>query len=342
MIAHHERVRELHLERAPQRAGQLRQAVGDLERLLPLQVLLEVLRARLDLAVAEQVVQEAVHRRASQQRRIQLDRDVHVHLGQQEPRDPLDLVRRAAVEGRERDLVRQTRREVEVAQVREIRGDLAAQPLDLGARVLHALDPGADLGRTDAGQVVADAHVVERVRLAGVAGDARCAEHVHEHGARHVLAQAFGEAQLLAPLDVVADVGGVDARPRDRQPVVDLDRLELEDAAPGQPRQHHVLGHLVLRAGRGAERVRRAMAVEEDGGVEVRGAAPELARGQVEDLRLALVLAKHPAHERREGRGDQLSHGAPSWSHTAPTALPRPPGRGNGRSAPRGPPRSAR
>ncbi len=123
-----------------------------------------------------------------------------------------------------------------------------------------------------------------------------------------VLAQAVGQPQLLAPFDVVAHGGGVDARPGQDQAVVDLDGLELEDAAPGQPGQHDVLRHLVLGAGRGSDRARRAPSVEEHGGVEVRRAVPELARGQVEDLPLTLVLAEHPAQEGAEGRADQLRH----------------------------------
>jgi hypothetical protein len=74
VVADDQRVRELHLEGAAERARQLRQAVGDLERLAPLQVLLEVLRARPDLLVPEQPVQDAVDRLAAEQGRVELDR----------------------------------------------------------------------------------------------------------------------------------------------------------------------------------------------------------------------------------------------------------------------------
>ncbi len=311
VVAHHERVRELHLERAAARACHLGQPVRDLERLVPLQVLVEVLRARPHLVVPEDVVQEAVHRLPAEQGRVELDRHVHVHLREQETDDAFDLPRGAAVKGRQGDLVGELGGEVEVAPAPQVVGDLAPQGLDLGAGVLHRVDPGPHLGRADAGQVVAHAHVEDGVLLEPVGGQPEQVvrlEHVEEHRARHVLAQTVGQPQLLAPFDVVADRGGVDARPGQDQAVVDLDGLELEDAAPGQPGQHDVLRHLVLGAGRGSDRARRAPSVEEHGGVEVRRAVPELARGQVEDLPLTLVLAGHPAQEGAEGRADQLRH----------------------------------
>ena len=302
-----QRVGELDLERAPARAGELGEPVGDLQGLLPLQVLGEVLRPRADLVVAEHVVQEAVHRLPAEQRRVELHGHVHVHLGEEEAHDPLDLARRAAMERRESDLVGEGGGEVDVAEAREVGRDLAAHRLHLGAGVLHRLDPAPHLRRPDAGEVVAHAHVQDRLLLEHVGGlpeQVRLLQDVDEHRAGHVLAQALREAQLLAPLDVVADGDGVDAGPGDHQPVVDLHGLQLEDPAPRQPRQHDVLRHLVLRARRGAERARRAMAVEEDRRVEVGRAVPELARGQVEDLSLALVLAEHPPQQVRERRGD--------------------------------------
>ncbi len=82
----------------------------------------------------------------------------------------------------------------------------------------------------------------------------RVPQHVDQHRALHVLIERLGDAQLLRPLDVVADVGRVDARPRDLQLVVDLDRLELHDPPAGEPGEHEVLSHLRLRPGRRARR----------------------------------------------------------------------------------------
>ena len=311
VVLDHERVRELHLEPAPARAGQLREAVGHLQGLSPLQVLVEVLRPRADLVVAEDVVQQPVHGLPAEQRRVELHGDVDVHLGEEEADDALDLARRAAVEGGERDLVGERRGELEIPEAGEVGSDLPAPRLHFDPGVLHGLDPTPHRRRPDAGQVVADAHVQDRVLLEDVgrlAEEVRVLQHVDEHGAGHVLAQALLQAQLLAPLDVVADGGGVDAGPRDHEPVVDLDRLQLEDPAARQPREHDILRHLVLRPRGGAQRTGRAAAVKEDGGVEVGGAVPELAGGQVEHLALALVLAKHPPQQVRKRGRYQLGH----------------------------------
>ena len=88
----------------------------------------------------------------------------------------------------------------------------------------------------------------------------------------HVLLERLLERQLLRPLDVVADRLHVDARPRDRQPVVDLHRLQLDDAAAGEPRQHDVLRELRVRPGGGAERRRGRAAVDAHRQVEVAAA----------------------------------------------------------------------
>ena len=87
--------------------------------------------------VAEDVVEQAVHRLLPEERRVELHGDVEAHLLHQEDGHRLDLVRRAAVEGRERHLVGEGRAEVEVAQAAELVRDLAPQGLDLGPRVLH-------------------------------------------------------------------------------------------------------------------------------------------------------------------------------------------------------------
>ena len=125
VVAHHQRVRELQAEFAAEGARPLGQAVRHLQRLRPLEVLLEVLGSRLDLGVAENVVEEPVHRLLAEKRGIELDGDVKAHLLHQEDGHRLDLVRRAAVEGRERHLVGKGRAEVEVAQASVLVRDLA-------------------------------------------------------------------------------------------------------------------------------------------------------------------------------------------------------------------------
>ena len=112
---------------------------------------------------------------------------------------------------------------IEVAQRREPARNFVAQPLDAFARVDHAADEVDDLRRLDAGQVVADRHVVDRLaarcRPSTTSPNGRpktsrrVAQHVDQHRPLHVLVERLGDAQLLRPLDVVADVRGVDARP---------------------------------------------------------------------------------------------------------------------------------
>ena len=129
-----------------------------------------------------------------------------------------------------------------------------------------------------------------------------------EHRRLDVLLERLVERQLLRPLDVVAHRLHVDARPRDRQRVVDLDSLQLDDAAAGEPREHDVLRELRVRAGRRPERRRGHAAVHADRQIVRRGPGEELARGQVED-RLPLVeLPEHAANERAKRVRTQPRH----------------------------------
>ena len=83
----------------------------------------------------------------------------------------------------------------------------------------------------------------------------RVPQHVDQHRALHILVERIGDAQFLRPLDVVADVRRVDARPGDLQLVVDLNRFEFHDPPAGEPGEHEVLRHLRLRPRRRAGRI---------------------------------------------------------------------------------------
>ena len=267
MVAHDQRVRELEAELPPEGARALDEPVRHLERLAPLQVPLEVLRPRLDVAVAEDVVEEPVDRVSPEERGVELHGDVKAHLLHEEDGHRLDLVRRAAVEGRKRHLVGERRPEVEVPQATQLVRDLPAHGLDLGPRVLHRGDPGPHRGRADAGEVVAHAQVEDGLvarRVVRPSEQPFRARDVDQHRALHVLAQALGEAQLLAPLHVVAHGLHVDAGPRDREAVVHLDRLELDEAPAREPGEQDVLGHLPVGPGGGPDGVGRAVAVDAD------------------------------------------------------------------------------
>ncbi len=141
----------------------------------------------------------------------------------------------------------------------------------------------------------------------------RVPQHVDQHRTLHVLVERLGDAQLLRPLDVVADVRRVDARARYFQLVVDLDRLELHDPPAGEPGEHEVLSHLRLRTGgRARRRFRprdREIAPTNRGGeaASAAGTIP-LPRRQVEDRLLVAKLQPHPLDHVGERRAEEIDH----------------------------------
>ena len=315
IVLDYERVGELDADLAAVIARHRAQRVQDLQRLLVLQVLLERLAPQAQMAVAELIDQEFVHPLVAEQRRVELDDRVQPLALDQVAGDRLDLFGRAAVEGRQRHAVGDPPGQRQVAVGGQLSAQLAPQLGEQRARVAHAVQERAHLVGADALQVVADADVVDRV-AAGVEGRllvegaerARGREDGDQVGGLGVLAQRLRYAQLLRPLDVVADVRHVDAGPRDAQLVVHLHGLELDDAAARQPRQDDVLRQLRVRAGRRAHR-RGGAAAEVAGAQVARVRPPPLAHRQVEDRTRALDLLAHPPHQRGEGQGRELGHG---------------------------------
>ncbi len=123
-------VRELDPEAEAELGGGLAQPADHLHRLLPGGVAREGAVGHPEVVVAELVVEQPARLLRPQQHRVELDDGVQPQLAHQELDDLLDLVRRAAVEGRQRHAVRELRRVVEVAQPGEAVGDLAAEALD--------------------------------------------------------------------------------------------------------------------------------------------------------------------------------------------------------------------
>ena len=65
---------------------------GDkIQRFVELQILLKCLRADLDLAIAQHIVQQVFHLARAQQRGVHLDADVAAHFRQQESDDALNF-----------------------------------------------------------------------------------------------------------------------------------------------------------------------------------------------------------------------------------------------------------
>ena len=121
----------------------------------------------------------------------------------------------------ERERVRQVRGILQIAGPRIVRGNFGTQLFDHGAGVAHAVQELLHLFAFDAGQIVADAEVENcfaRGAQQCIAAKRRiAAEHFDQHRAGDVFAQRIGHQQFLRPLDVVADVGHVDAGAADRQ-----------------------------------------------------------------------------------------------------------------------------
>jgi len=138
-------------------------------------------------------------------------------------------------------------------------------------------------------------------------GQAHPLERGEEERGLCVLGLRLADAQLLRPLDVEADVGGVDAGAGDDQAVVDLHRLQLADAGAGEERERDVLRQLSMGTRGGADDGGRAVAVEAPRQVD-RRAVPHLGEGQVEDRFMGLPLAQGATDQQGERLRDQL-HG---------------------------------
>ncbi len=158
----------------------------------------------------------------------------------------------------------------------------------------------------DAVQVVAHAHVEDRLAEAVAGRHGPRAQHLDQHRALDVLLERLLELELLRPLDVEADGVHVDARARDVQLVEHLDRLELHDPAAAEPRQHEVLRHLGLRPRRRPQRARGVAAVEGHREIEILETTDELRGGEMEDRPAVLQLVEHVLDERRERKGSQV------------------------------------
>ena len=304
-----QRVGELHPEGEPQLPRGVPQPADDLHRLAPGRVALEGALRHREVVVAQLVVEQLPGDLGPQQHRVELDDAVEPVLAHEEVDDALDLVRRAAVEGGQRQGVGEPVGVVEIAQRPALFGDLPAQALDDGAAVEHALDERLHARRADAGEVVSHAHVPgQRLEPGRHLHRSALAQDLDEHRPLDVLLERLLQLELLGPLGVQPHRVDVDAGPRDLQLVVDLDGLELLDAAAPQPGEDDVLRHLGLRPGRGAQGARGAPAVEVHGEIEVRVARHEATDRQVEDRLLGVELDEHSAHQGAERVRPQGGH----------------------------------
>ncbi|MCG3121338.1 MAG: hypothetical protein ALAOOOJD_04382 [bacterium] len=105
-----------------------------------------------------------------------------------------------------------------------------AQFFDDGGGVFDRVEPLANRRALNAFEIVADTDIEDRlgfgqriVLFEHVGGN----KHFDEHVPGNVLAQRLLQPQLLRPFDVVADIGHVDARPRDFELIENLHGFEL-------------------------------------------------------------------------------------------------------------------
>ena len=163
-----QRVGKLRAELQIARGRQPREPAADFQRLVELQARRVGLLVHADVGVAHHVVEQMLEPLAAEHGRIHLHDHVHVELGEQEFANPLDLAGRAAVERGKRDAAAQIGGIIELAQRAEPARNLVAQSIDAFAGIDHAADEVHDLRRLDAGQVVADRHVVDRFAAGAV------------------------------------------------------------------------------------------------------------------------------------------------------------------------------
>src|ERR1019366_7985620 len=138
----------------------------------------------------------------------------------------------------------------------------------------------------------------------------------HEEARLRVLAEGLFDEELLRPLDVEAHRPHVDARTRDHEPIVLLNRLELEDAAARQPRERDVLRELRVRPRRRSDGRRTAVTVESHGQVEARKSTEDVADRKVVEPSGGKLL-RCAAHQDRERERAERAHAIRSQTRTA-------------------------
>ena len=315
-----QRVGQLDAETEPLLPAELEQATQHRLGLCERQVVGEGLLP--DRQVAEAAgIEDLAHPVVAQQRGVELDEGVERLLLQHVPADRLDLVRRAAVHGRQRDTARdlrgdaagqtlQLRLAAPEAQVPDEgvvvdpslqRADVLREP-GMPSRIDHAVDVLLHRRLLDAVEVVAHAHVeAERLGFAVLPRVEDLFQQVQCKPGLQVFIEGLGQRVFGRPLGVVALVLGVDAGLGDLQAVHDLHRLQLDEAATRQPRDDDVLRQLRVRPGGRADRRLAGFAEHLDQAVV--GLAIELGLGDVEDRPAGLVLTEDSRQQSFEGDG---------------------------------------
>ena len=300
MVLDLEGVAQLDPERTNLVAAELKQPREHRDRVVVDQVVAERLVRHLDVGVA-QPGEDAAYVRWAEQGGVELHARVKVPVLDQVPRDRLDLVWRAAVHRRQRDVVGEHLRDLDVVHLGEAAGD----DVDAGVALLGAVEQlaqePAHVRLLDAGEVVADARVEDHARAVALEAEAPV-QRMDEHPGADVLVVGLLHPQLLRPLDVVALVLHVDAGLGDLQLVQRLHGLQLDEARTTEPGDDDVLGHLRVGAGGDAEGVVQQLAVLAGLQAAVRRRREERGPWDSEDRAAVVELVEDPGGQVLEGQ----------------------------------------
>ena len=248
----------------------------------------------------------------AEDRRIALDERVHMLLRQQIGRNALDLIGRATVQRRERDTVRDLRRDGsdKLRFLREqLRQDLAALGKHRQLRsVLHGFDVMIDLRTADALEIIADGHVEHKAVRVTVMPDLR--HDLQSEPRLDILIERLTDLQLRGPLLVVALVVCKDAGTRHTGgklcTVHLLNGLDFKKARACDVGGDDILRQLAVRACGGAKRAFDLLAEDR----KRLGRVGDPALVHVEDVAGLLPLCEDPVHQAAERNGIHfLRHG---------------------------------
>ena len=241
--------------------GLLRQSLQPMEhrnRILPLQVL-TIMQIRELNAVPAKSVQRFTYKFVSQQCRIALNVGIQLLFRDQMRSDTLDLIRRAAMQRGDGNVIGNMRRNradigfidlLELILVSHCPVE-AFLPGFIFGSVAQRVDEVIDLRQLDACQVITDAHVEDKaVRSAQIQF---LRQKLDRPPAADIFRSSIGDRQFRGPLNIIAFVIGQNAGTgyafRQFFPVHFLYGLQFKEARTGSIGGYQVSGQLCIRTG---------------------------------------------------------------------------------------------
>ncbi len=204
------------------------------------------------LAETQIHVQNPPQRLRPQQRRVQLHIRMQPPLLNQIRRNPPNFIRRTTVHGGQRHVVRQLRRNLQLANRRINLRHRRNHFLQRLPRVRHPRQKSLHVRLENPLQIVPHAHVENHARTPPQRQ--LVLQRVNHHPRHQVLVERLIYLQLLGPLHIVPLVLNINARLGNLQLIQRLNRLQLDKARPRQPRDNNILRHLRMRPRRHAKR----------------------------------------------------------------------------------------